>query len=240
MNIEKYIQITSVQIELLKLLFKDETPKLFVEIGACEGEDSIKYLNAFPKTKLVAVEALPDNIKKINRNMQTLWQDRFQLIEAAVTGFDGIRDFYISSGHPDGIEKSDSWDYGNKSSSLLKPSKLMKKFHKWLNFNKSIKVNGLSLATLFSSISDDYIDFVHMDVQGAEFEILKGGKSVLHKIRTLFIEVSDVEIYEKQPMANEVESFMIKNGFIKILDTINSGFGDHFYLNTNRFDFKLK
>jgi FkbM family methyltransferase len=182
---------------------------------------------------------LPDNVAAIRRNIPDSLDDRYKLIEAAITEFDGPCELYISSGHPDGIPKTNDWNYGNKSSSLLPPTKLMKHIHKWLNFNSKISVNGVSLPVLIANLPYEFIDFVHLDVQGAELGILRGGEKVLNKIRCLWVEVSEKEIYRNQPMAADIEKFMKNNGFVKVLDTIRDGFGDHFYLNTNRFTFTL-
>jgi len=239
MNIQEYINEESLHLNLLSLLFKDIPPKIFIEIGACEGEDSIKYLNKFPSVFLCAVEALPDNIAIIRRNIPNTHEDRFRLIEAAVTEFDGSCELHVSSGHPDGLPKTNSWNYGNKSSSVLPPARLMSKIHKWLKFNKKIRVKGVSLPTLLLRQPFDFIDFVHMDVQGAELGILRGGHDVLNRIRCLWVEVSEKEIYQHQPMASDIEKFLSDHGFVKVLDTLKDGFGDHFYLNRSRFSFNL-
>jgi 2-O-methyltransferase len=240
MNIQDYINQESLQVNLLSLFFKDNLPKVFLEIGACEGEDSIKYLRNFPSVFLYAIEALPENTIAIHNNLSDAYKGRFQLIEAAVTEFDGTYDLYVSSGHPEGIPKTKDWNYGNKSSSILAPTKLMNNIHKWLNFNKKIKVNGVSLETIISKLPYEFIDFVHLDVQGAELGILKGGRKILRNIRCLWVEVSEKEIYHQQAMAADIEKFMKENGFVKVLDTLSNGFGDHFYLNTNRFTFNIK
>jgi hypothetical protein len=42
------------------------------------------------------------------------------------------------------------------------------------------------------------IDFIWMDVQGAEMEVLRGGKNTIAKTRYLYTEYSNKELYEGQ------------------------------------------
>lgn len=63
-----------------------------------------------------------------------------------------------------------------------------------------------------NSISD--IDFIKLDTQGTELNILKGGqKRALSKAFGAQIEVEFIEIYKDQPTFKDVDEFMQKNGF---------------------------
>ena len=53
----------------LKTLFRHNEPLIIFEIGACEGEDSIKYSRLFSNAKIYAFEPLPENIKLIQKNL---------------------------------------------------------------------------------------------------------------------------------------------------------------------------
>ena len=52
-----------------------------------------------------------------------------------------------------------------------------------------------------------------IDVQGFELEVLKGSYSTLKKIKYIIIEVSNDEIYFKQPLANEIIKYLNSNNF---------------------------
>ena len=235
MDLNTYLSQEASQVLFLQLLFKDAAPQVFLEIGACEGEDSIRYLNQFPEVNLFAFEPHPNNIKIIKRNFLLNSNPRFNLVELAISDQVGISKFYLSSGQPNHTEPSEGWDYGNKSSSLLAPSSLMEHFVPWLKFNNSIKVETTTLESLFEKYRWDWVDFLHMDVQGAELSVLRGGQHQLERIRCIWLEISFHEVYEGQSAPQEIDSLLTSKGFVKVLEKVDSGFGDRFYVNTRAF-----
>jgi len=70
--------------------------------------------------------------------------------------------------------------------------------------------------TVDVKLLDDFnldIDFIKLDTQGAELDILKGGVKTLKNVLGIEIEVSFSEIYEKQPLFGEVCNWLKKEGF---------------------------
>jgi FkbM family methyltransferase len=57
------------------------------------------------------------------------------------------------------------------------------------------------------------VDFIKLDTQGSELEILKGSVQTLKGVLGLEVEVSFVEIYKNQPLFGEVNKFLSENGF---------------------------
>ena len=64
------------------------------------------------------------------------------------------------------------------------------------------------------------IDFVKMDTQGAEIQILMGGKNTLQDVLGLELELMFAELYQKQALFGEVKSWAEKNGF-EFIDFLN-------------------
>lgn len=60
-------------------------------------------------------------------------------------------------------------------------------------------------------ISD--IDFMKLNVQGAELEILAGSGGLLDAVTGLMVEVSFVESYRDRPFFSDIDSFLRKHGF---------------------------
>jgi FkbM family methyltransferase len=58
------------------------------------------------------------------------------------------------------------------------------------------------------------IDFVKLDIQGAELTVLKHGSEVLRNCLAVQLEVSFVELYEDQPSFGEVDTWMRSQGFM--------------------------
>ena len=63
------------------------------------------------------------------------------------------------------------------------------------------------------SIVHQPIDFLKIDVQGYELEVLKGSARSLLDVAVIYIEVSFVELYKQQPLFFDIHAFLTKFGF---------------------------
>jgi FkbM family methyltransferase len=231
MNLSEYINTQSpIDIALRTFLHKGES--VIFDIGACEGEDSIRYYQMFPHARIYSFEPLPANLQKINENfIHHSVLDRATVVPFALSDEDGPADFFVSEGAPPEKLNSAEWNYGNKSSSLLGPAIGIEKEYAWLAFKEKIKVERKRLDGFCRDMKIDTIDFIHMDVQGAELHVLRGAGEFLHRIRLIWLEVENVELYASQPLKQEVQEFMKEHGFIKLKDTVDSVSGDQLYIN---------
>lgn len=103
------------------------------------------------------------------------------------------------------------------NSSLLLPNKdVLGKFpdpdrFKVLN-TKQLKVDLLDNQLKKCAITD--VDFIKIDTQGSELFILQGATDILrNSVFGLEIEVEFIELYEKQPLFADIDSFMRQLGF---------------------------
>ena len=114
-------------------------------------------------------------------------------------------------------EMSVSWragggDHGcGASSSLLKPKKHLIE-HPEVTFPETIIVDVHTL--------DDYYEtgynFLNVDVQGYELEVLRGGIKMLGHIDTMILEVNRDEVYEGCPMIEDIDAFLSDLNFDRI------------------------
>ncbi len=214
--------------DLLKYFYPNDSLIIF-DIGSCEGEDSYRYARLFPNATIYAFEPLSGNFGRI----ESLIRDknlgnRIHAFPYALSNHSGKARFHISSGAPPGKDTSD-WDYGNKSSSLYPPGKT-REVHKWLEFNESIEVDTLRLQQFCAEQAINHIDFIHMDVQGAELDVLKGAGDLIDNISMIWMEVHSVPLYADQPLKDEVEGFMAAHHFSMIKDTVDDIAGDQLYV----------
>ncbi len=235
MNLKEYIEKPSeIQNELLRYLSGIDDLIIF-DIGACEGEETIKYSRLFPDSKIYSFEPIPSNYKKSIQNLSEYNITNACLYEVALSDSTGEADIFVSEGHPEYLKKTEDWDYGNKSSSLL-PAQELTNYYKWLNLSNTMKVKTLTLYDfcIFNGIKK--IDFIHMDVQGAELIVLEGAREYLDKIKMIWLEVGIVELYKGQPLKNSVIEFLNNNGFEIIKDTCNNVSGDMLCIKKNRWN----
>lgn len=78
---------------------------------------------------------------------------------------------------------------------------------------KTIQVNTTSLTTWANKYSINDIDFIKLDVQGAELEILKGTGKMLDAVIGMNIEVWFVPVYKEQPLFADIDIFVRNNQF---------------------------
>ncbi len=228
---QKYIESKELQQQekiLLGIMDKDSSLFIF-DIGACEGESSVRYHRLFPNATIYSFEPLPSNFDLVKKNIDEYnAQQHIFPFQCCLSDKQDELTFYVSSGKPEG-SSDENWDYGNKSSSLLPPSRTID-IHPWLKFNQEIKVHSNTLEQFCMSNNIERIDFIHMDVQGAELLVLKGAGDFLRHINMVWLEVEAIELYKEQPLKEDVEDFMITNGFIKLEDTVYTVAGDQLWV----------
>jgi FkbM family methyltransferase len=231
MDIHAYLKSIPPHVPLLRFLFSFDAPKIILDIGACEGEDSIRYKRLFPQARIIAFEPNTSNVEKLSRNLKYFECDDIEIMPYALSSSDGTASMHISSGRPEGLPKTTDWDWGNKSSSLLKPSALMTKFHSWLRFDTEVRVPTRRLDSVLTELGIKRVDFIHMDVQGAELMVLQGSVDILPSVACIWLEVGTEAIYEHQPSAAKTQKFLEGIGFIRLMEVLTEGSGDHFYIN---------
>ena len=106
--------------------------------------------------------------------------------------YNGYKDFYLSSGHPEHHNRNNT-----ASSSLYKPKEHMVKWP-WVHFDDKITVKTCSLDKFCFDYKINNIDFIWIDSQGAEYDIILGSQHILKKTRFLYTEYSNKELYKDQ------------------------------------------
>jgi FkbM family methyltransferase len=215
--------------ELRRLFGRDEALVIF-DIGACEGEESIRYTRRFPKARIHAFEALPANQNIIRRNFARYGIDTAELVPLALADHDGQATFHVSSGRPPDLFAGEAWNYGNKSSSLLPPADPAAMLG-WIEFKETVTVTCEMLDTYCARKAVDRIDFIHMDVQGAEALVLRGARRMLPRVRSIWMEVASKEIYRGQVLRDELDTVMLSHGFACTYESNRGDEGDRLYVN---------
>ena len=162
-----------------------------IEIGAHDGRhsDLIRFL-CRERPRYLAIEPDP-------RNVKVLTDAGHDFLPIAVSSESGEAPWFASSGITPGTNGRQHTD----SSSLKRPTKHLEQ-HPWCEFQQSGTVRTLTLDTATDLIleeSESVIDLVWADVQGAQLEVIRGGKKTLSRTRFLFIEVHPEPLYEGEP-----------------------------------------
>lgn len=154
----------------------------------------------------------------------------FNILAKSLFDCDGDVSLYnIALGNETG-EKEMFIETANKgmSSSLLEPGSHLKQYpHITFPSKEVVKIDKLD------NIAFDRKKFnmINIDVQGYELEVFKGAVKTLKTIGIIYTEVNFEEVYKNCCLVEELDSFLKKFGFIRILtDRSNRTWGDALYL----------
>ena len=96
----------------------------------------------------------------------------------------------------------------------------------------------------FEDLEISDIDFLLMDVQGFELEVLKGFGNELNLVKFIFTEVNRDYLYENNVLIYDLDRFLKSKDFIRVWTswrTADMPWGDAFYIKTNKIGkFKIK
>ena len=181
MNIKEFIENLNISV--------------FVEIGCHFGIDTEDFKKLHPNARIVGFEPDPRNIKLLKeRGIDKICE----LHQVALSNENGSSIFYLSSGDTSGrrvgkILEDNDW---SASSSLKKPTGHLSE-HPWITFDNKIFVETRRLDDI-ESLKNTKINFMWVDVQGAEDLVFSGAKETLKNTEYLYTEYSDYELYENQ------------------------------------------
>ena len=118
----------------------------------------------------------------------------------------------------------------DQSSSLL-PFGTHSKHFPEIVVDRVVKVNTLTLDCVAEEFDLIGYEFLNLDVQGAEWLVLEGGKETLSHVRYLYAEVNKDEQYMDCMVIGEFDNYVGQLGFKREnLKWSGKGFGDAFYV----------
>src|SRR6185312_952684 len=182
---------------------------VIIDAGANNGSDSIEMTRLYTnKAKIYAFEPLPAIFEELQHNIR-----RYKNIKAfrlALSNKNGEQELYVSSGASIG------------SSSLLKPGTHLQD-HPDVLFNEKIKVTTITLDEWAEQNGIKSVDFLWMDLQGFELEVLKESKIIFRTVKVVHMEVSTKNTYEGVTLYPETKLWMENNGFYVDQEAIPKG-----------------
>jgi len=113
-------------------------------------------------------------------------------------------------------------------SSILNPKHVLEQYPNII-FDKKETVK---MVTMDSVIPEDHnFNFLNMDTQGYELEVLKGAQKTLEKIDCVYTEVNNTEVYENNALIEEIDQYLQKYDMIRVeTDWMGGTWGDAFYI----------
>jgi len=152
-------------------LIKDEI-NLSLDIGANVGNYT-KLILQETSSKVISFEPLPDAYRELE-DLKKEFRERLEIFNIAISNENKKQELY----------------FGNKKS---EKASLMKNLEK-LSFVEETNINKISvevkkLDDLKDILNNEIIDFIKIDTEGYEFEVLDGAKNLLKEHQPKFIQI---------------------------------------------------
>jgi len=167
--------------------------KTMIEIGMHFGEDTERFRAMHPAARIIGFEPDPRNVKMItDAKINTICEFH----PVALSNKNEQSEFYMSSGRcPAFIDAKHNANDWSSSSSLKRPTGHLTA-HKWVTFPKKAVVQCMRLDDV-EGLQNTVIDFIWVDVQGAEDIVFSGAKNTLSRTRYVYTEYA-TDLYEGQ------------------------------------------
>jgi len=169
--------------------------KIIVDIGANIGFFTFYAHMKFPKSKIISVEANPNNFKILQKNInENKLSDCVRIFNNVISSSKGKQPFYLST--------NPGW-----SSSYKKRGS---------ENGEMIYLVPLSLSKLFQLNNINRVDVLKIDIEGAEYDILLNDDFLdNYPIKELFVEV------DKNPRDKKYTFSQLMNLLEKHFESIN-------------------
>jgi FkbM family methyltransferase len=199
-------------LDLKKLKEKyDLKIKGVLHIGAHFGQEFGTYEQMSIKN-VMFFEPSPTTFQRLKENVG----DKAILVNVALGNTIGDVEMYVESANH------------GQSNSILEPSVHLTQYPD-IKFNSKINVKITKLDT-FIEDSNNY-NFINMDVQGYELEVLKGGVNYLKHIDYIMTEINRTDLYKNSVQIEELDKFLNEYGFTRVeTDWGGQTWGDAFYI----------
>lgn len=174
-------------------------PSMIIDIGANLGDSTMQFKSAFPEARIMAIEGNPYCVVEIQRLP-------FETKEALLSSHYGeTHTFY-----------TDPNDLYSKFNGFFPLIGNMRSITAWTVTLDSLKIH-----------TNNYNLLVNIDVNGAELEVLEGGREVCENAEAIIITTHVEPFYDGFVSLEEVVKYMGSYGFVGTQDV-------DYYLNGHR------
>lgn len=184
------------------------TPKVIYDIGACVLHWTDAARQVWPDSEYIAFEAMPST--------EFIYQKEGMRYHMGLLGYQNnlMVDFYHNEEHPGGNSYYRENEKINPvASELYKPVPM-----KMITLDSVVAVKNFPLP-----------DLVKIDVQGADMDVLIGGKETIKHCQHLIIELQHVEYNVGAPNNHEVIEYIQSLGFQLVGEKFSYNMGDADY-----------
>jgi FkbM family methyltransferase len=189
-------------------------PKIVWHLGGHNAEELDDYLSNGVK-EIHWFEANPEQAGILSRKLKNI-PNQYVVLRAVWDSDEEILQFKITN---------------NTMSSSVYNLGIHSEIYPDIALSKTVEVESVTLNTY--SIGREIPNLINLDIQGAEFNALKGAGNFLDQVAFIYTEVSFVELYQNAPLADEIDCYLQRFGFKRVLTrkVPRDGWADVLYVN---------
>lgn len=176
-------------------------PSGVIHVGAHFAEEAEDYLREGINA-MVFIEPCQGAFNEMKRRLVNLHFLGVQFFKCACGSQEGNMTMHVAHANE------------GQSNSLMKPLLHLTQ-HPTIVFNDTENVEVKRLDNLPIE-NRQLFDFLCMDVQGYELEVLKGSTETLKNIKTVYAEINRAETYEGNPLVEDLDAFLSSFGFERV------------------------
>lgn len=195
--------------EIFKNIVSESKKPIVFEFGMCDGYHTNLMINILSNSGKPFIYHGFEPVTELFLQIKTIIPDNGSKIffhNKAIGSEVGFVDFYKSDGYK--IENGKIVDHYYGSSSIRKP-KLVTVAWKDMNFTKrQVESTTFDAHVAHYGLKGQIIDFVWADIQGAEVDLIEGGKDTFKNVKYLYTEYANTEHYEGQIGLSEICSML--------------------------------
>jgi FkbM family methyltransferase len=187
-----------------------------VHIGVNNGLEVGTYRELLPNSKIYLIEPQKEQFNKLVKRYEK--DKRIILYNTALGNEIGKSEMNISPTH-------------KGSASLLEPT-LHKTIFPEVEFQNTESVN----LDKYENLNLKNVNFLNIDVQGYELNVLKGAGKKLIEIDYIMTEISTKALYKDSALLDDIDSYLNQYKFIRLITVFWDSkciWGDAFYINKN-------
>ncbi len=173
------------------------SPRTILDVGANRGQFSLLALREAPWASIYAFEPLLEAANCFDRLMGKF--DQVKFFRTALACDRGVAKMHVSG--------------SSDSSSLLEISSLQMRHFPG---TEEVGTEEVPIGALSDFISSEKMvspSLLKIDVQGGELGVLKSATALFPNLDWIYVEASFVQLYEGQPLADEVVAYLAEFGF---------------------------
>lgn len=170
---------------------------IIFDVGSLNGSESVMMAQLLPHCKIYSFEPHPLSVEMVKDN-QKEYLDRVTCIQKAVSDYNGKTKFYITPTE------------GKGASSLLKPigGPAGTRF-------TEIEVECTTIESFCLKNNIKTVDLIWMDVQGNEFNVIKGIGTMMDTVKAIYAETGKIPYYENHTLEKDITKYLTELNFEK-------------------------